>query len=112
MIFVSWNCQGVGNRATVNHTKDFIFKGGIEAVCFMETKAMNNTRLVSMTTKHGFDKSFSVDPLAFVGDLLLVWKKESIRLEVIAHSTQVVHCVVMKGMLNEYRISFAYVRPN
>lgn len=112
MIFVAWNYRGVGNRGTLNHARDFMMSKDVGAVCFLETKTSCFARMEKVARKMGYSKVFNVDPLGFAGGLLLFWRPGEINLEVVGHTSQVIHCVVKDNRGMDVRISFAYVRPN
>lgn len=83
----------------------------MEAICFLETKTSNERKLRNMVEKLGFRHAFAVDQLEFLGGLL-IWKHESIGLEVMRHSSQAIHYVVKGQGGSSYMLSFAYVYLN
>lgn len=64
-----------------------------------------------MMNKRGYSKSFFVKPLSFARGLLLVWNPNKLNLQVVSHSSQVIHNIVSK-VGSTLRITFAYVWPS
>lgn len=44
MIFITWNCWGVGNRRTKVHAKEVMRMKDVGAFFFLETKDVERTR--------------------------------------------------------------------
>ncbi|XP_019190728.1 PREDICTED: uncharacterized protein LOC109185202 [Ipomoea nil] len=102
--------EGVGNRFTVNHAKGLMSDSQLGAICFLETKTNNVSRLNRMAKSLGFDKMFIVKPLGFASGLTLLWRSNIFNFSVIRNTTQVIHGIV-RGPGSNVRVSFAYVRP-
>lgn len=84
----------------------------VGAVCFLETKTKDATKLLKMEKNMGFTKHHMVDPLGFAGRLLFLWRPEIFKFEVGYHTSQVIHGTVKDWGSRVTRVSFAYVRPN
>lgn len=104
--------QGCGEPPHGEPCKFLLNSRKVDAICFMETKTKNVTKITHMGMKLGFTRSFMVYPLGFAGGLLLLWNPDTIDLDIVGHASQVIHGIA-KGLGGKVtRISFAYVRPN
>lgn len=94
------------------HTKVLMSMKDMGVCCFLETKTNNADGVKNMARKLGFYHTVEVNPMGFIGGLLLFWRSSTVDLEMIQCTTQGIHCLVRgRGRLS-FRVTFAYVRPN
>lgn len=75
MSFLSWNCRGMGNVATVQVLMDLVHKRKPVVIFLMETLS-NNNKMQALKRKLGWYGCFTVDPLGRGGGLAILWKEE------------------------------------
>lgn len=72
MSFLSWNCRGLGNPATIQVLMDLVHSRKPNLIFLMETM-VNKNRMESIRTKLGFKGCFVVDNVGHSGGLALLW---------------------------------------
>lgn len=84
MSFISWNCRGLGNPATVQILVDIIHTKKPVLLFLMETR-LGFIRMEDIKRRLGFDYLFTVDSVGLNGGLALIWKKE-LEISILSHS--------------------------
>lgn len=112
MNVIAWNCRGLGSRLSRLHTIELLKNKDHGALCLLETKPNDDSKILKMAGKWGFESSFRVDTLGFARGLLLIWNKDMLPFTVVHHNSQSIHGVVQVTGCSQVRLSFAYVRPN
>lgn len=67
--------------------------------------------MIELVFKLGYTNHFIIESLGFASDFFLFGRQGHIDLEIVSHNSQAIHTKV-RHRLEEYFITFAYVRPN
>lgn len=84
MSFLSWNCRGLGNPATIHVLMDLVHSRKLDVIFLMETLC-NKSKLDLVKNQLGFSGLFVVNCLGQSGGLALLWKN-TIELDIKGYS--------------------------
>lgn len=84
MIYILWNCQGLGSDLTVRALREMIRKYRPTVVFLMETKSRNN-RMERVRRSCNYQHGFCIPPIGTAGGLCLWWDT-NINLEILSFS--------------------------
>ncbi|XP_028784258.1 uncharacterized protein LOC114740307 [Neltuma alba] len=89
MIFITWNCQGLGASLAVRNLKEVCTKYRPSLVFLMETKK-HQSYLKRIKKKLGFHSEFYMDPRGRSGGLA-VWWMDELQIDLISGSSNIIH---------------------
>lgn len=72
---LSWNCQGLGNKATIGYLRDLWKTHRPDFLFLSETKQCFNF-MEKFRLHFGYDNLFTVDPIGWSGGLALFYNKD------------------------------------
>ncbi|KAI5316585.1 hypothetical protein L3X38_036292 [Prunus dulcis] len=110
MIYLLWNCQGLGSDLTVRALGRLIYKHRPPAVFLMKTKMRSNS-IDGVRRRMGFDNCFNMDPVGVAGGLSLWWDN-SVEIEVLFSTPNLIDSTIKileSGMV--VRGSWVYGTP-
>ncbi|BFG31060.1 hypothetical protein CerSpe_173340 [Prunus speciosa] len=110
MIYLLWNCQGLGSDLTVRALRGLIHKHRPPVVFLMETKMLSK-RIDGVRRRMGFYNGFNVDPVGVAGGLSLWWDN-SVEIEVLLSTPNLIDSTIKileSGMV--IRGSWVYGTP-
>lgn len=90
MIYISWNCRGVGNSHFRQHVKELCCTRNPSALCLLETR-VNNASLSLLPASLGFQNDFRVPSDGFAGGFWLMWNDADFTLTVTSTGAQYIH---------------------
>ncbi|XP_028772906.1 uncharacterized protein LOC114730056 [Neltuma alba] len=108
MIVASWNCRGAGNRCFPRTVKDIVYKLQIDVLCLMETR-ISGTRADGVIRKLGFSNWIRLEASGFARGIWVLWNEDSMHVDYICSSTQIIHCKIVDVKHNEsFFATFVY----
>lgn len=108
MLIFSWNCRGLGNISTVRNLKAFFRACNPQIAFLSETLLVNSTKLFSSLD---FDNCYFVPATGKSGGLAIFWN-DSVNLEVISSSKNVIHCRLHNILEKQWDLFCVYGPPN
>ena len=110
MSLLSWNCQVLGNRRTVNALKEVVKREVPKIIFLMETKS-NEDWMVMVRDKCGFKHGIFVSSNGSSGGLAMLWKEE-VQLHVQSFSLSHIDALVDDGNeVGEWHLTGFYGNP-
>ena len=108
MLILSWNIQGLNKGGKLKANRDYTHRNNCDIICLLEHKSKRDMDriLARHWSDYEYTDNMSSDPL---GRILVLWNKNSIRLNKVAESKQFIQLEASPlSSLSKFYISVVY----
>lgn len=110
MKILSWNVRGIGNNKCLRNCREMFRNYKPDVLSLLETRCDESSVAEAFGNKLGFQQVSLLPSAGFAGGILVMWN-ESVNVQVIHSTFQVVHFMVSENNLS-WVLSCSYVQPH
>ncbi|XP_061993561.1 uncharacterized protein LOC133711457 [Rosa rugosa] len=111
MKILSWNSRGSAWEGFVAQTQFYVACFDVDILCILDTRAPS----VSISNKLKnlpFDNSYGISALGQCGGLVILWKSNLVKVDVIEPHDRFIHCLIKDLVTSKsYYATFVYAYP-
>lgn len=108
---LSWNCHRAARKSFVRQARDLISSHSPTILIIVEPR-ISGRKAERVVAKLGFDSWVCSDSEGYAGGVWVLWRNDSIQLDIFGVSTQAICAFARSGLSETWLLTAVYASPN